>query len=639
MVRHKPHRGPKARVRKRSLSGVLYDIFFSLFSNIPSNIKSIAEFDAPLFFHTASVCLSQYHLSRNDGQPRYPTKLPGGKAQQFRVGTSMADDMKTMGYNGEVGYESFLYPSELSMKKLLRFLVDKLPKPENETRADSDSTQSTGGLVDIKRVLKQWTSQKWNPLGYAGAHQPAQFGIRTIPVSIPNSETSNKAAAEYYNQRQPIVAKQVPSFGSLFPSLLESHSLELVRKENIVDEFDRKQRNQEAMARIRNLVKGAFTGAQRAHEAYLASARMNGDLSLFAANQGGVSGRSAFGRKEFFENDKTETSSAGIGGAGVGVGGDQQSIEEREAALKAERERQLLELQSQLDELLQSQRTIDSKSDLLQTQTRQLENELSKLVLTSRELEDAYLVKKRTLDLLPDAANNLVELQKLVATSSTRLVELGKEWENHRIPLVNKLRRARQLFAERKEEIGQKIEMIKRIREEMKEKANDLREKEKLSKVLTDELNSLPKSINRQIYVKRIMDLMKNIDKQNAAIKAVLKDVKQVQKDINLTSESSKRSFAVADEVVFQSAKKNPKDDAMTKTYKYVVTLREGFVELVAGVEQKGKIENEIMSLQTQIDDIEARNTNLNMERIQSDLAQVKAENKQLTAQLKAAAK
>jgi hypothetical protein len=119
----------------------------------------------------------------------------------------------------------------------------------------------------------------------------------------------------------------------------------------------------------------------------------------------------------------------------------------------------------------------------------------------------------------------------------------------------------------------------------------------------------------------------------------VLKDVRQVQKDINLTSESSKRSFAVADEVVFQSAKKNPKDDAMMKTYKYVVTLREGFVELVQGVEQKGKIESEILSLQTQMDDIEARNTNLNTERIEADLAQVKAENKQLAAQIKAASK
>jgi hypothetical protein len=126
------------------------------------------------------------------------------------------------------------------------------------------------------------------------------------------------------------------------------------------------------------------------------------------------------------------------------------------------------------------------------------------------------------------------------------------------------------------------------------------------------------------------MDLMRNIDKQKASIAAVLADVRQVAKDINLTSEASRRSFAVADEVVFQSAKKNPKDDVMTRTYKYVVNLREGFVELVAGVEAKGKAENDILSLQTQIDDIEGRNTALNLERIEGDLAQVKKESKQV---------
>jgi peptidoglycan hydrolase CwlO-like protein len=78
-------------------------------------------------------------------------------------------------------------------------------------------------------------------------------------------------------------------------------------------------------------------------------------------------------------------------------------------------------------------------------------------------------------------------------------------------------------------------------------------------------------------------------------------------------------------------------DDVMTRTYKYVVHLREGFVELVSGVEAKGKAENEIRALQAQIDDVESRNSSLNTERIEGDLAQVKKENKALQAKIKAA--
>lgn len=63
-----------------------------------------------------------------------------------------------------------------------------------------------------------------------------------------------------------------------------------------------------------------------------------------------------------------------------------------------------------------------------------------------------------------------------------------------------------------------------------------------------------------------------------------------------------------------------------------------GFVELVSQVESKGKAENEILTLQTTMDDIEGRNTNLNLERIEGDLNQVKKENKILAAKIKAAA-
>lgn len=600
-------------------------------SPVPASVKSISDLDAGLFFHTAAVCLSVYHAARADGQVAYPTKLPGGKAAQFRIGTRMAEDVKEMGYTKEVGYESFLYPSEASMKHLLRFLVDKLPKPEHEGDLAEADSQPSGGMVEVKNVLRAWTKHARTPLATVRHQVP----INTVRLSTPNLDSTSRDALAYYQAAQPLVSSQARSFASLVPSLLNAHSLELVRKEaDLVDGFDRKQRNAAGVARIQGLVRGAFGAALRARESWLASNR-GADLSLFAAQDG--SGRSAFGRRNYFENDAPTNVAAVAAPTAAPVAGE--SAEEREAALRAEREAQLAELQAQLDEALNAQRADDARTELALTQTRQLENQLANLVTSSRDLEDAYLVKKRTLDLLPDAANNLAELQRLVAASSTRLAELAAEWESHRAPLVARLRRAKQLYHERKEEIGVKVDAIKRLREEMKEKANDLREKEKLAKVLLEELNALPKSINRQVYVKRIMDLMKNIDKQTAQIKAVLADVRQVQKDINLTSESSQRSFVVADEVVFHSAKKNPKDEVMMKTYKYVVQLREGFVDLVAGVETKGKLENEILSLQTQMDDIETRNSNLNMDRIEADLAQVKKENKELAAAIKAASK
>lgn len=47
------------------------------------------------------------------------------------------------------------------------------------------------------------------------------------------------------------------------------------------------------------------------------------------------------------------------------------------------------------------------------------------------------------------------------------------------------------------------------------------------------------------------------------------------------------------------------------------------------------QVNSEVRDIAARIDSIEARNTNLNMERVVTDLAQVKSENKELTKQIK----
>jgi len=618
---------------------------------IPASVKGLKDFDASLFFHICSVCLGVASKSQTGSADvaslasRVPQKLPPGKAAQFRVGTMLAEGMTKLGYTQEIGYESFLYPSEVGMKKLLRWLVGKLPKPESEGAAADEvaagtATGAAAGVTprDIKKVLQAWAAKKWTPHAYKGANMPRTYPLHSIPLSMPSTEAEESVKA-YTAEHQPLVSMQ-PREGwrSAIPSLLAAHSLQLIRKERLLSESldgSSVSASVEASARIKALTKGAFAAAMKEREKGLLAAGDDASRYSFGAGMGGS--RSAFARRTDFENESSVPVVTGSTDKSAAASG--QTEEEREAALKAERDAQLSALQSELDSILASIKSVDARQEELLGQSKQLEEDLAKLQQTSHDKEDGYLVKRRTLDLLPDAANNLVELQNLVNASRERLLALGGEWENYRQPLINKLRRARALLAERKAEVGSKIDAIKRLRVELKSKAQDLRDKEKLSKALAEELNALPKSVNRQVYVKRIMDLMKNISRQSAAIKSVLNDIRQLQKEINLASESSKRAFAIADEVIFSSAKRNPKDETMTKSYKYIVHLREGFVELVAGVEAKAKLETDARSIQALIDECETRNTNLNSERIEQDLAQVKKENKQLQAKIKAAQK
>lgn len=87
-------------------------------------------------------------------------------------------------------------------------------------------------------------------------------------------------------------------------------------------------------------------------------------------------------------------------------------------------------------------------------------------------------------------------------------------------------------------DVGIKVDQIKRMRAEMKEKSQDLREKDALYKQVLEELNKMPKSINRQVYVRRIMDIVKNLDKQKVCSQTTLQPAVSLSLGIHCVNRS-----------------------------------------------------------------------------------------------------
>ena len=52
---------------------------------------------------------------------------------RFRVGSAIAQACKSAGYRGNVGYQTFLYSSEVDLRKIFMFLIEKLPRKEGVT--------------------------------------------------------------------------------------------------------------------------------------------------------------------------------------------------------------------------------------------------------------------------------------------------------------------------------------------------------------------------------------------------------------------------------------------------------------------------------------------------------------------------
>ncbi len=60
----------------------------------------------------------------------------------------------------------------------------------------------------------------------------------------------------------------------------------------------------------------------------------------------------------------------------------------------------------------------------------------------------------------------------------------------------------------------------------------------------------------RSIYTRRILDIVKNVKKQKLEINKILIDMRNVMKEITLTTDTLNRSYAVTENLMFADAKK-----------------------------------------------------------------------------------
>lgn len=302
--------------------------------------------------------------------------------------------------------------------------------------------------------------------------------------------------------------------------------------------------------------------------------------------------------------------------------------------MRKKREEELEALQSKLGELNAGieRDELGIKKSLAGIQ--QANEQVASQKTKNTDQEEVYKVKKRTMDLLPDAENNIAKLQSVVDSSAQRLVNLAQQWEKHRAPLIDQYRELKQLNANRVSEAQKELEEIRSLREKMKEVADEARGKEELHKELIAEYETLGKDVNRSAYTRRILEIVGNIKKQKEEINKILIDTKDLQKEINQLSGKLERTFAVTDELIFRDAKN---DESCRKAYKYLASLHENCKELIQSVEETGSIVREIRDLEDQIEMKSQKNTATNLERITADYKQMKEENNALAKKLKAA--
>lgn len=619
-------------------------------TEIPDDVQSVKQFSTELIVEAVVRCLRVIDPSVGNGIGHL---LPPGMSARFRIGMSLAQACQDLGYQGEVGYQTFLYSSEPEIRRLLMFLVEKLPRESSEM-ADQPAGKSAALQKDIAAKIKEQLSLPWvhpscrTPLLLRTQGTCHMMRFHAQPLTLASNTTSSvkkisKELKEYYDKYLPPVTVQ-PSQHSFLPaSLLEKNMVDL----SAVQEWETEWNNQGLVSRLspedyrsrkcQRLQKRIKDQLRNYTQQYAESQNMSNSASdlLDVLKSYSVVGDDVLTKGSRFTHTERFTFSREheqlVSQMQTAVE-NLPSSKKSEQDILAQQEEEVTSLQHQLDQLTLKIQQIGVDMKSLTVNLSQVEDEIKQKQLTASEKEDSIKVKKRTVDLLPDAENNLAKLQAVVESSAQRVVNLASQWEKHRVPLIEECRKLKELKEDQELKSSHRLSQIKELHEKIKQSAEDAKRKDGLYKQLLSEYEGLPKDVSRSAYTQRILEIVGNIKKQKEEITKILSDTRSLQKEINHLTGKLDRTFAVTDELVFKDAKR---DEAVRKAYKYLAALHENCTQLIQTIEDTGTIMREIRDLEEQIETENGKKTLSNLEKILDDYKAIKQENLVLVAKIK----
>ncbi|XP_017294285.1 coiled-coil domain-containing protein 22 [Kryptolebias marmoratus] len=617
-------------------------------TEVAEEVDSLKQFSSELIVEAVVRCVRVIESGLGGA---LPTSLPPGMSARFRVGMSLAQACQDVGYKGEIGYQTFLYSNEPEIRSLLMFLVEKLPRERAEA-----SDQSAGKSAVLQRAiaaaLRAQLAASWVPpncrlpLHWETQSQGALHSLHVQPLSFPLCSKASdrkhlKDVKDYHRDVLPPVTAQTSGHASTAASILERHASEL----SAAQEWDNEWKSQGLLSRLtpqeycsrkltrlrKRIEEQLRSAAAPSSESAFAVSRSTSELSeLLQTFRGSAPSNHVLTKGSHFTHTQkfsfTQETAAAAALSPVLAG------RHSEGDVQLRQEEELASLQQQFQQLCSDVDQLTADMKHLNVTNAQVLDELKQRELGNAEDDEKMQVKKKTVDLLPDAENNLLKLQSLVEGGAKRVVNLAAQWEKHRAPLIDEYRRLKEICSNKDLESNRKLSEIKSLHEKIRVSTEEAKKKEETHKQLVTELESLPKDVSRSAYTQRILEIVSNIKKQKEEITKILSDTKELQKEINNLTGKLDRTFAVTDELVFKDAKK---DESVRKSYKYLAALHENCNQLIQTIEDTGTILREIRDLEEQIETENGNKTVSNLERILDDYKAIRQENSALAAKIR----
>lgn len=627
-----------------------------------------------------------------------PSDLPDDMSSKFKTCSLLVElirDDLSFPKNKELSFDVFLYPNELRTRQLLGWLVEKLMDALNEeegSRLKSIGVQKRQKKLSVETLLEEQRRQKKrhasddgslpllltdgemdgddDDLEHVGVslqdrihhtlhrlvksqwittparrmgmmrHRRTQMETHHVhTVFVPQNAHEEKFLSKYAS----LITDQVKNAEHLAASVIEDNARHVVAYEHREHELQRfhelspEDYLQRSRQNVMNAVASRLRSAMnRATESGRHRRGFNADIGTINDSVSQMLSRLSHGGAKNFVDASTFINR-------VQFETEQKEAQRREELDPEEEEerraREIEKMQSMMDRIVSAMEQLRVNNDTLHNTINQTEDNIQQERTSKKLLEDEFKLKKKTSAMFQDKENNIREMEQLNAESAERLVQLAREWEHHRQPLVDRYRALKDELANRKTNYRRKLEEIKQQRELMKQHIGEVRQKEQLIVQLQEEYEEMPKESTRESYVSKILDVVRNIEKQKQEIHKVMLESRDLRRETGILEEKLDRTFQDAEALIFSDAN-NPKvgtlhQDTSKTMYRYLVQIKKLFDDLISHVEETGKATSSIRMLEHQIDHITQRNDSLNVERLEQDLQFIRSQNKELLQQLR----
>lgn len=327
--------------------------------------------------------------------------------------------LQSVGFRGDIGYQSFLYSNVTEVRRVFMFLIERLPKEADKEHLDEVHADRKT-LLDhhIRQNIQIQLNAAWTPQ-YCKKFGARKFGNLiaiqasnncflpqrlNVPHATAPTNQSNELS-EYWSKRSPTIFQQTSST-NICASLIHKNDEDLLGSTgNVIG---------------KNLNANSVPVLQR-------------NFRKLIQIQKSIVAPAAYVKRDNMRNITTVQQLA-LNNVEIPHEDDivvMPEIRESDAIRF-----QIEKIKADIKNLLQHRQDVQTQLSEYRTNVKGLADQLP-------QLQNEKKLKERTQLLLENPDENIAKMTKVLATSRERIKKLKDQWDEHRIPLEQQIEAAR----------------------------------------------------------------------------------------------------------------------------------------------------------------------------------------------------